>query len=316
MLTPTRSIVTINALISQAERWERTDRIAEELRTMNPDVVLLQEVTSEVFDGTSDILNRMAERSGMAVASYEVFKEWDVLPQNSTPYGGGTFSPFRSGVGILTTLPVVESGRAYTTDPNPDVSGHGCYAVLEDGPNILIVFSLHGAWGGDRPQNRENQFIHAVHQASYLEKKYASRNPVVVLGGDFNAEPDSAVLRYLTGQQSLNGNGTFWIDAWDYLGEGPGWTFDPSSYWAKSTAHYVGIEHPEFMPMRRLDYLLVKGWVYGRRGQPASVSLCFNDEDERGATVSDHFGVQATLWMPEKWPLGPQKAYTRATSRK
>ena len=47
-----------------------------------------------------------------------------------------------------------------------------------------------------------------------------------ILCGDFNAEPDSDEIRFLSSLTALDGRTTFWQDAWRVAGDGPGLTQD------------------------------------------------------------------------------------------
>src|SRR5918999_230117 len=51
-----------------------------------------------------------------------------------------------------------------------------------------------------------------------------------VIGGDFDATPDAASTRFLTGLQSLHGRSTHWIDAFAAAGDGsPGHTWSTNN---------------------------------------------------------------------------------------
>jgi endonuclease/exonuclease/phosphatase family metal-dependent hydrolase len=113
-----------------------------------------------------------------------------------------------------------------------------------------------------------------------------------ILAGDFDATPDAASIRFLTGLQSLHGRSTFWTDAWAVAGDGsPGYTWTSSNPYVApfSTAMFGQPEHH-----RRIDYVFV--------GSPARWSSRVLVRDCRvvltgtgSVAPSDHYGVMADL---------------------
>lgn len=292
MLSPSRRIATLNALFSPIIWKERAERIASETANLKPEILLLQEVlmTDDRSDKSELIDMILHENPDLTAAHTGYFKSLYNSDGELVHCGGS----------ILTTLPVLESGPAVLASTDPDIAGMGMYAVIEDGDNVLIVINVHGAWGGHKTQNRERQFVALAQLADELEEKYQSRKPTVVMGGDFNLDPESSIYRYLTGQQSLNDHGTFWVDAWAHAGSGDGTTLSArDNLLARDTAVNSGIPYPGHIPDRRIDYLLVKGWVYGRRGLPLSIDKVYTEVDENGYTVSDHDGLMMEIWTPE-----------------
>jgi endonuclease/exonuclease/phosphatase family metal-dependent hydrolase len=107
-----------------------------------------------------------------------------------------------------------------------------------------------------------------------------------ILVGDFNAESESAEIRYVTGLQSLSGQSMAWLDAWRVAGgKGRGITgCDRNAYAAQ-----------EVEPDRRIDYVFTgfpqRGTGLGQIEHCAVVC----DEETDGTWPSDHFGVYAEL---------------------
>ena len=113
-----------------------------------------------------------------------------------------------------------------------------------------------------------------------------------ILCGDFNAEPDSDEIRYLCGLTDLDGETTFYLDAWRTVGDGSGYTNDwqANPYCAALNVH-----------RKRIDYVFV-GDAFVRRGNAGRVvdARVVADEPITGIVASDHFGVLAEIVWPDR----------------
>jgi endonuclease/exonuclease/phosphatase family metal-dependent hydrolase len=113
--------------------------------------------------------------------------------------------------------------------------------------------------------------------------------------GDFNAEPESAEIRYLAGLQSMDGASTHFRDAWSVAG-GPG----PGITWSRANP----LTHPWLEPDRRIDYV----WVgMPRRHGLGLIERCevVADSPVEGVWASDHFGVYVELRGPDEVEEAP-----------
>jgi|GEM_PF-2075481 hypothetical protein len=123
-----------------------------------------------------------------------------------------------------------------------------------------------------------------------------------------NTLPGSDTNRYLAGQGAgANGAYTFWTDAFAVVGnpeEAP--TVATANQWAQQTARGVGIEFPEMLPDRRIDYVWTYGWAYGRPGCPVAMQRSFTDTTRYGYPASDHYGLTVDFWTPPV--LAPEPA--------
>lgn len=131
-----------------------------------------------------------------------------------------------------------------------------------------------------------------VREAAVLEQ-IAEQSGVgyVLVGGSFETVPDADSVRFLTGKTSLDGAGAFWIDAWDYVGEGSGYTIAPQNRVAEREKENRGVDRPDLVPPRREDFVLVRGSMYGEVGSPMNANLIGTGS----AAASDHFGVLVSL---------------------
>jgi endonuclease/exonuclease/phosphatase family metal-dependent hydrolase len=106
-----------------------------------------------------------------------------------------------------------------------------------------------------------------------------------LLVGDFNAVPESAEIRYVTGLQSLEGGSVALLDAWRVAGDrNSGITWSNANRYA----------HKALEPDRRIDYVFAG---FPRRNGMGQILRCrvVCDEEEGGVWPTDHFGVYAEL---------------------
>jgi len=120
----------------------------------------------------------------------------------------------------------------------------------------------------------------------------------VIVGGDFNAEPDSAEIRELVENYAF-------IDTYAERGELPGFTWDPehNTNTALSSGSFLDTntsipeirETLEGMDLRegRIDYIFLYGDF--TRDRIVSSQLFATHPLSGGLFCSDHFGVLTTL---------------------
>ena len=105
--------------------------------------------------------------------------------------------------------------------------------------------------------------------------------PIVV--GDFNADPDSDEIRFMTGRHSIDDRRVLFYDAWEVAGDGgPGITWSNRNDYARSA----------FEPDRRIDYIFVGYPRVDRLGRLETCRVVCDDETS-GIWPTDHFGVYA-----------------------
>jgi endonuclease/exonuclease/phosphatase family metal-dependent hydrolase len=159
----------------------------------------------------------------------------------------------------------------------------------------LHIIAAHFAWGSHSEPRRlaQAEVVDSLALAALAEEP-----GVALLAGDLNAEPDYRSIRYLSGKD-LSADGkrsTLWTDAWVTAGT-PANEFTSkhsTNSQGRVTAFKVGISYPGFLPDRRIDYILTRGWNYGREGSPVSFGL-IADGDE--PDLSDHEGIYADILL-------------------
>lgn len=113
------------------------------------------------------------------------------------------------------------------------------------------------------------------------------RLPAIV-GGDFNAVPDSDEIRRLTGRSVVRHENLVFADIWELRGDGHGFTWDAANPYL----------HDANWPNRRIDYLFVTWPREKPAGHPIKTWLAGTDPNS-GVMPSDHFAVVADLRVPE-----------------
>lgn len=272
---------------------ERMELARQAVMASAPDVLAVQEVLHDVGElGGLSSAEHLANLTGLTLAAQG--------PGTLTPQGSGENCV--TSTAVLSRLPVLHTLQFPMTEVRIDENDLDVYAgaVLQQrSGRPLLVVSAHLPWGGHREQVRQAYAAHLVAQIEAVLSELP-KDTVTVLAGDFNALADSSTLRWFTGLEPANGAGTFWVDAW-VQGEGPGdgATSVPSTHPVLSTGAQVnGITNPLRIPSRRIDYILVRGWVYGRAGDPYDARLVGTHVAEDGLSASDHFGVQVELADP------------------
>jgi endonuclease/exonuclease/phosphatase family metal-dependent hydrolase len=113
-----------------------------------------------------------------------------------------------------------------------------------------------------------------------------------ILAGDFDATPDAASIRFLTGLQSLQGRSTAWYDAFAAAGDGsPGHTWSSDNPYV---APFAAAVFAQPVHHRRIDYVFVGSpFVWSPRIVVRSCEVVLVGTAD--AAPSDHYGVLADL---------------------
>ena len=263
----TLKVLTLN-LWNTSGPWEaRRPRIREWIDKLDPDVIGFQEVLrGQRIDMASDIL----DGTGYAIANGAV-----------TTMGDTDF-----GNAVASRWPITE--QSCVELPQGDRSEGRCAVVVTiDAPfGDLCFTSTHFNWKLHDGHSRERQVVALTDEI--LKRRPRGGFPPIVVG-DFNAEPDSAEIRYMKGLQSLHGRSVVFFDAWAVAGDGgPGYTWSNRNAFAS-----IALE-----PERRIDYIFVGYPIrMSERHGVGKIEACrvvCNDEAE-GVWPSDHYGVYAEL---------------------
>jgi endonuclease/exonuclease/phosphatase family metal-dependent hydrolase len=256
--------------------WEqRQPAIAATIERLDPDVVCLQ----ETWPGGVEAL---ASQLGF----HHVFASR--VERDGVPFGNGVLARWPLAGHEVLPLPA---------PPELDERRTCLRADVEHPEGPIQVFCTHLNWRFDHSHVRQEQ-VRAI--CRFVAGSPARRYPAV-LGGDFNAEPDSDEIRMLTGKTSVPVPELLFHDAWvvagraggagagggdagDAGGGQDGATWSNANPFARLDLEYD----------RRIDYVFA-GWPKsGGLGQVLDCRVAAREPVD-GVWPSDHLAVLATL---------------------
>jgi endonuclease/exonuclease/phosphatase family metal-dependent hydrolase len=248
--------------------WERRFRsIVATMQDIDPDVILLQE--SWIGGDGSSQAELLASELGL----------------QATEAGGealyGSWGPTNA---VLSRWPIDEPRLHELPALDPKGWGGTALRCVITGPRRpILVYNVALDWPPYAGAARHHALRHLVDVVA--EDADEVRGPLIV-GGDFNAGPDSDEIRALVGRRAPSRSGFVLFDAWDVGsdGESRGLTWSRANPWAA----------PSLLPDQRIDYLFT-GWP--RRGGVGSVVRAWTvgREPRHGVVASDHYAVVADL---------------------
>jgi endonuclease/exonuclease/phosphatase family metal-dependent hydrolase len=267
--------ITLNVWNSEGDA-RRMDVINQELRRLDPDLVALQEVVQ-----TRELVQLDRLLSGLELHRTHQADLQSFTPPFAERYGGSAVAsrwPHRAVEALDLRLPDA-----------PDVPWATVAVVVQvPGQGELLFVGATAAWRPSAEVARERQAI----AITELDARHRRELPTII-AGDFNAGPDAASIRYLTGRQSLGGRSVVYHDAWSIAGDGPGDTW-PAAHPAATAGADQVIGQPGYH--RRFDYV----FVGSREAHPKaharvlSAALAF-DKPSHGIWPSDHLGLVVDL---------------------
>lgn len=262
--------MTLNLWNSSGPWPERAKRIREWIDRLEPDLIGFQEVVRQPgFDQLPELLEGRGYQLDYAAAS----PFWTLGAEDRLGDVGNA---------VASRFPILERAELRLPESG-DGEKRAALRVLVDAPCGPVPFSVtHLNWKLDHGWIRERQVL-ALCEFAREPARRGGFPPVLV--GDFNAEPDSAEMRYVQGLQALAGRSVCFLDAWRTARcEGPGLTWSNENVWAAR----------EREPDRRIDYVFAGLPPKSGLGQILACRVVCNDERE-GIWPSDHFGVYAEL---------------------
>ena len=171
------------------------------IEALGPDLLAFQEAGYD--DGRHQVANCLA---GLG---YSILHQFEVAP----------FAGWNDACCVASRWPL-EPVEVLPLDVTERVPGYP-YALLAVrvaapiGP--LLFVCAKPSWELNREYERELQ---AVELAKLLSRHADPAGFAPVIAGDFDATPDSASIRFLTGKQSLAGTSIHLRDAWTEAGDG------------------------------------------------------------------------------------------------
>ena len=280
---PSLRVATLNIWNKSGPWVKRAALIREQLASLSPDIVGLQEVLQ--MESGGQIQDQVTELSG----DYEWCFGMGHIMKGSWAKVGSTL---RFGNALLSRYPILRHEAIPL--PGDDISDQKrsvLHAVVDAPFGHVHVFVTHLNWKLDEGHVRELQ-VQAI--ADLVADRCADVDFPPLLMGDMNAVPESDEIRFLKGYTRLGRDrSVHFADAWDYVpGSDPGRTFD---------ARVNGFSASYEEPPRRIDYVFVRPPFVHGRGRPVEVGLAFHAPAASDPELhcSDHFGVYADLHLPD-----------------
>jgi endonuclease/exonuclease/phosphatase family metal-dependent hydrolase len=262
----TLSVLTLNLWHNCGPWKERAQRIRGWIDRLDPDLIGFQEVLQ------GDGLDQLGELLGDHSYHLEYAKVIDFWGDPRLSFGNG----------LASRWPIREPEVLKLPDAGDD-ERRVALSVTVEAPHGPLSFTVtHLNWKLHHGETRERQVVALCDLV--LRRRPRDGFPPI-LAGDFNAEPDSAEIRYVTGLQSIEGRSVYFCDAWRYAGEeGDGITWSNRNDYAR----------PWLEPDRRIDYIFVGNPRPGGVGVIETCRLVCSEKDD-GVWPSDHFGVYAEI---------------------
>jgi endonuclease/exonuclease/phosphatase family metal-dependent hydrolase len=253
---------------------ERLEAIVAVVAAEQPDVLFLQEVWA---DGDDSAAGRIAASLGYHVAmSDDPFRD-----------RRGDRASFHNAIVSRWPLLEVESHPLPRAD---GLAGHrrALTAVVDAPHGRWPVLCTHLDHRFDESAVREAQ-CRAVLDLVAARRGDPEHDRPVIVGGDFNAVPDSDEIRLLTGRRAAPVPGLVLSDCWEHVGNDDGATWRRDNPYQAATA----------WPNRRLDYVFVS-WPRPKPiGNPVRAWLAGCASVDMGGadpvTPSDHAAVVVDL---------------------
>lgn len=261
------SVLTLNIWNYEGPWRERLALIREWIALLDPDLIGMQEVLKgESWDQAEEILDGL---------DYQCCYAGPMAYWNDTSLQFGNLVASRWPISESEPILLPMEGR--------------------DDQRVLLATTIAAPFGEipfytthltSKPHDgyiREKQ-VRAIGE-TILSRRKRGGLPVI-LCGDFNAQPDSAEMRYIRGLDSLGGKSLHLLDAWQVAGAAtPGYTFTSETPYRR----YRQLE-------QRLDYIYVERAATDEVRIERCAIVC--NLPRRGIYPSDHFGVFVELSLP------------------
>ena len=263
--------------------WEsRQLAIRRVIEREDPDVICLQEV---FCTRTSTSTYSFADRLANELGHHSVTSDGPWFPRRESTVAGEETA---MGNAIISRWPIESHGQIALPGKDDDAGYRkAVHARIATPWGSWPIVSTHLNHRFDESAVRLRQVDALTDLIVELRGDSATDLPVVV-GGDFNAVPDSDEIRRLTGRTTTRHANLVLSDVWEQCGDGTGQTWRSDNRY-QSDANW---------PNRRLDYVFVSWPRPKPMGHPSRAWLTgVEPEDVDGLSVqpSDHAAVVVDL---------------------
>lgn len=295
MVTGALRVMTLNCGSLIEPGWnERRHEVVAWLERLQPDVVCFQEIWEDAST---------ANTAGWIVQQRSDDRwHWQF---GGAPFGATLWQDDKLlfGSAILSRWPIdtYTYHRLPIAEDDPDQSPAAIPShLLHVSTAGLDVFSCHLSPAPTHGRHRcaqvlaIDELIRCVRGGRDAMPGFGGSRPAMppVLCGDFNAEPGSDEIRFLSSLAVLDNRTTFFQDAWRVAGDGPGYTQD----WRDNPiAASMNIHR------KRIDYVFV-GDPFTRTasaGRVINAEFAFH-EPITGVHASDHRGLVVDVVWPDR----------------
>jgi endonuclease/exonuclease/phosphatase family metal-dependent hydrolase len=260
-----------------AEPYEQRQQLLREgILRLDPDLLAFQEAG---FDGRRDQVRDLLDGAG-----YHIAHQFDSL---ASP-------PARDGCCVASRWPF-DLVEVLSLQLTPECARYPYAAVAvrvaaPDPVGPMLFVCAKPSWELNRERERELQAVALVG----MIRRHARRAEFpTVIAGDFDATPDSASIRFLTGRQSLEGTSAHCLDAWQQAGDGsPGYTWTYRNGFAAAIIDQC-IRQPRHE--RRIDYVFLGSPHDHDRFARVRAARVVLDTPADGVWPSDHYAVYAEI---------------------
>lgn len=266
----TLSVLTLNLWHDAGPYRRRIPLLREWIDRLDPDLIGFQEaIRGAGRDQVAELLDGRREHIDYVCAS----------PMRRR---GSELDDAEFGNAVASRWPIVDREELALPDAGDNETRAALSVTVQAPFGAVGITCTHLHWKFRHGAVRERQ-VAAVCELALRRRPPDGFPPLLV--GDFNAEPESAEIRYVTGLQSLGGRSIAFLDAWRVAGDGgPGITWSNANDYARR----------ELEPDRRIDYVFAG---FPRRDGVGLIESCrvVCDEASDGVWPSDHCGVYAEL---------------------
>jgi len=264
----TLSVLSLNLWHDAGPYAQRAVRLREWIDRLDPDLIGFQEaLRGPALDQVAELLDGRGYHLDYVCAS---------------SFEREGIGKLEFGNAIASRWPIVDRETLRLPDAGDAETRAALSVTIDSVHGEIGLTCTHLHWKWRHGETRERQVVALCDLA--LRRRPRGGFPPLLLG-DFNAAPESAEIRYVTGLQSLQGRSVALLDAWTTAGSGgPGYTWSNDNRYAQA----------DLEPNRRIDYVFAGFPNRNGVGQITSCEVVCNDcRDDVWPT--DHFGVFARL---------------------
>jgi endonuclease/exonuclease/phosphatase family metal-dependent hydrolase len=266
----TLSVLTQNLWHDMGPWPERAKLLRQWIEDLNPDLIGFQEV---LCGSGRDLAAELLQDAGYHFAFAPAMRFWQ---DHRLEFGNS----------VASRWPILDR-ESIPLPHGEDGERRSALSVTIDAPVGPVSFTCtHLNWKFQHGEIRERQVVALADLV--LERRPKGGFPPLLVG-DFNAEPDSSEIRFLTGLESRGGRSVYFHDSWRVAGARRADPEAGTTWCNRNTYARANLE-----PDRRIDYIFTG---FPKRDGIGLLETCrvVCDVPQNGVWPSDHFGVYAEL---------------------